>query len=152
LIGFKIYYKENNMEKHDLVTQVKAHYGLDETTERNFFLKEEMQSIVERITGTFHEWTSCEAYMEEELKFYGWTPQQTVDTHPVLTNLHWLLSVEHGKIKPVQETTKTYEGHSRSNKSVVTLQMILENMSENLREEMTGISYDRIHNIATLQF
>ena len=146
----------NHESKANIVQQVRAQYGLT-PTERDFFLRSEMQLIVEKITGIFHEWTSSETYMEEELQQYGWTPQNTVDTHPVLTNLHWLLSADNEKSKShhtVEPTTVKFkkDSYEKTNKATVTLKMILENISEDLREEMTGITYDRNLNIVTLQF
>lgn len=110
--------------KSHLYYSVRKRYNLPET-EKSFFNKEEMESIVESITGQPRPWTSVNSYMNDCLKEFGWLNQKTVDSHPNTSNLSWLL--EHGR------------EHNEIDYSKVSLSYLLEQMSTEFLSKMKTV-------------
>lgn len=104
-----------------LINEVRKKYQLPKK-KSVFFSKDEVQHIVEEITGKSQTWTDCGDYMETYLSSYGWQNQQTIDTHPNIENLNWLL---------------TYESSDTLSFNVKDL---VKNLPSEIADQFTGIS------------
>jgi hypothetical protein len=70
---------------------------------RPYFIKEEMEEIVNIICGKKVVYNSQKNYMENNLSKYGWNKQITIDTHPSLDNLIFINSKLKEKEKAIKD-------------------------------------------------
>ena len=70
---------------------------------RPYFIKEEMEEIVNIICGKKVAYNSQKNYMENNLSRYGWNKQITIDTHPSLDNLIFINSKLKEKEKAIKD-------------------------------------------------
>jgi hypothetical protein len=108
-----------------LMNQVRSKYQLP-SKKSVFFSKDEVRHIVESITGQNQDWTDCGDYMETYLTAYGWREQLTIDTHPTMQNLNWLLSYQN-------QTTSNINFNVRD---------LIKNIPQHVADQITGISID----------
>jgi len=80
--------------KPHLCNEVRRLFGLNQESKQHFTRPEmlEMVSKIKNVTTEDISWEGCSSFMEEELYELGWEPQETVDTHPTIANLNWLIS------------------------------------------------------------
>lgn len=79
--------------KPHLCDEVRSLFNLDPQNKMHF-TRTELMDMVGQITNTPFEdiqWDGCHDFMEEELTHLGWQPQETVDTHPNIDNLNFLI-------------------------------------------------------------
>lgn len=113
--------------KPHLCNRVRQLFELQEEN-KMYFTREEMINMVTQITNRTPEdleWEGVADFMEEELTHLGWEPQETVDTHPNIVNLNFLIEQKQKKIaekavtkfkrerikKETEQKTKTHQNH-----------------------------------------
>lgn len=118
--------------KLELINQVRQKYGIT-PRETVFFHKDEMEEIVQKVTGSSQNWTKNTSYMQDYLDSYGWSRQKTTDSHPTTTNLRWLLNFRKTRKKTKTTSTKFV-------KPGLTLQYVLSKISKDLTSKMKSVS------------
>ena len=108
-----------------LINQVRTKFKLP-NKKSVFFNKDEVQHIVQVITGQSQNWTDCGDYMETYLSNYGWQEQLTIDTHPSIENLNWLLGYKKKKTSKINFNVKD----------------LIENIPKNVAKQITGVSIE----------
>lgn len=91
--------KRRSIKPH-LCNEVRQLFNLDQQ-DKMHFTREELLNMVMQITGTPYkeiQWDGVSDFMEEELTHLGWEPQETVDTHPNIVNLNFLIKQKQAKM------------------------------------------------------
>lgn len=92
-------------KKPKLCNQVRELFKL-EPQNKTHFTRNEMVKIVSELKNIPLKnitWDGCVDFMEEELAELGWSSQNTVDTHPTIVNLNWLISKKERKQQKQKE-------------------------------------------------
>ena len=132
--------------REQLYKQVRKKYQLPPQENKNFFSKEEMMEIVNKIYGKEKPWTQGITYMSDCLSEHGWSKQATTDTHPNRENLQWLLDVQ------MHQHKQTMPKITRKNTTMVTLREVLEGMDPKVAKKVKAVSIDHETTSITFKF